>query len=91
MAFGSMAFLFGFLPAVLACYFLIPARRGRWRNGVLLAFSLIFYAWGGMGLLPVLAASCVLSWAGGLLAAPGRPCRRGALVLLVAAAVALLG
>ena len=91
MAFGSMAFLFGFLPAVLACYFLIPARRGRWRNGVLLAFSLIFYAWGGMGLLPVLAASCVLSWAGGLLAAPGRPCRRGALVLLVAADVAILG
>ena len=91
MAFGSMAFLFGFLPAVLACYFLIPARRGRWRNGVLLAFSLIFYAWGGVGLLPVLAASCVLSWAGGLLAAPGRPCRRGALVLLVAADVAILG
>lgn len=91
MAFGSMAFLFGFLPAVLACYFLIPARRGRWRNGVLLAFSLIFYAWGGVGLLPVLAVSCVLSWAGGLLAAPGRPCRRGALVLLVAADVAILG
>ena len=43
MLFSSIPFLYYFLPAVLAVYFLVPQR---WRNGVLLAFSLIFYGWG---------------------------------------------
>ena len=42
MAFSSMTFLFGFLPAVLVCYFLLPARCRRGRNAVLLLFSLAF-------------------------------------------------
>ena len=46
MAFNSMAFLFGLLPAVLVCYFLLPARWRTGRNWVLLVFSLFFYAWG---------------------------------------------
>ena len=70
MAFSSMTFLFGFLPAVLVCYFLLPTRCRRGRNMVLLLFSLAFYAWGGVRLLPALLASCVLNWAGALLAAP---------------------
>lgn len=78
MAFSSMAFLFGFLPAAVLCYFLIPARWRRGRNGVLLLFSLAFYAWGGLRLLPVLVWSCLVSWAAGLLAAPGRRHRRAA-------------
>ena len=40
MAFSSISFLFGFLPACLLCYFVIPARFRRGRNLVLLAFSL---------------------------------------------------
>ena len=45
---GTMAaahtFLFLFLPALLVAYF---CRKGiRWRNGVLLVFSLIFYSFG---------------------------------------------
>ena len=72
MAFSSMTFLFGFLPAVLVCYFLLPTRCRRGRNMVLLLFSLAFYAWGGVRLLPALLASCVLNWAGALLAAPGK-------------------
>ena len=43
MLFSSLTFLYYFLPAVLLCYFLAP--KG-WRNAVLLAFSLLFYAWG---------------------------------------------
>ena len=39
MLFSSISFLYVFLPA-LAIYYLVPAR---WRNGVLLAFSLLFY------------------------------------------------
>ncbi len=35
--------MFGFLPAVLVCYFLFDKR---FSNYLLLAFSLIFYAWG---------------------------------------------
>lgn len=76
MAFSSMAFLFGFLPAAVLCYFVIPARWRSGRNGVLLLFSLVFYAWGGARLLPVLLAGCLVNWAAGLLLTPGRRCRR---------------
>ena len=44
MVFSSLLFLFYFLPAVLLAYFLSPRK---YRNGVLLAFSLFFYASGG--------------------------------------------
>ena len=43
MLFSSIPFLFYFLPLVLILYFLVPFR---FKNGVLLLFSLIFYAWG---------------------------------------------
>ena len=43
MVFSSLIFLFAFLPLVLAIYFIAPRR---WRNFVLLIFSLVFYAWG---------------------------------------------
>lgn len=43
MVFSSLLFLFYFLPAVLLVYFLTPHK---YRNSVLLVFSLFFYAWG---------------------------------------------
>ena len=43
MLFSSVSFLYVFLPAVLLCYALA---RGRWKNHVLLLFSLLFYAAG---------------------------------------------
>ena len=43
MLFSSITFLYYFLPAVLIAYFLTPAR---YRNGILLFSSLVFYAWG---------------------------------------------
>lgn len=43
MVFSSSLFLFAFLPAALALYFISPAKA---KNYVLLAASLIFYAWG---------------------------------------------
>lgn len=43
MLFSSIPFLFYFLPAVLALYFLVPKAL---KNTVLLLFSLVFYAWG---------------------------------------------
>ena len=43
MEFSSIFFIFYFLPAILAVYFLAPKRH---RNLVLFLGSLIFYAWG---------------------------------------------
>ena len=43
MLFSSITFLYGFLPLTLALYFLAPKS---WRNGVLLAASLLFYFFG---------------------------------------------
>lgn len=42
MVFSSATFLFIFLPVVLVLYYIVPAR---WRNGILLAASLLFYSW----------------------------------------------
>ena len=43
MVFSSIVFIFMFLPAVMILYRLVPEKM---RNGLLLAASLIFYAWG---------------------------------------------
>lgn len=43
MVFSSIPFLFFFLPACLILYYLVPYKV---KNYVLLAFSLVFYAWG---------------------------------------------
>ena len=91
MAFSSMAFLFAFLPLCLLCYFLIPARFRAGRNFVLLVFSLMFYAWGGLRLLPVLLASCVLNWGAALLAAPGRKHRKAVFLAALVLNIGMLG
>ena len=44
MVFSSMTFVPLFLPLVLLCYF--ATKNPKIRNGVLLVFSLVFYAWG---------------------------------------------
>ena len=44
MLFSSLTFLFGFLPILLTLYFILKNRK--FKNIVLLIFSLIFYAWG---------------------------------------------
>ena len=43
MVFTGMTFLLLFLPAVMLLYYVVPRFC---RNGVLLCFSLLFYAWG---------------------------------------------
>ena len=48
MVFSSIPFLFFFFPLFLIIYYLVPFKHKgiRWKNIVLLIFSLIFYAWG---------------------------------------------
>ncbi|MFG1343594.1 MBOAT family O-acyltransferase [Xanthobacter autotrophicus DSM 431] len=60
MVFSSVTFLFYFLPAFLLCYFATPGVRAK--NMVLLAFSLVFYAWGGIANVAVLAVSIVANY-----------------------------
>ncbi|MGU3492675.1 MBOAT family O-acyltransferase [Xanthobacteraceae bacterium A53D] len=55
MIFSSVTFLFYFLPLFLICYFAVPGTRAK--NLVLLVFSLVFYAWGGLANVVVLAVS----------------------------------
>ena len=59
MVFSSSVFLFLFLPVVLAGYYLAPVRL---RNSVLLAASLLFYAWGEKGFVLLMLASIALNW-----------------------------
>jgi len=91
VAFSSISFLFGFLPACLLCYFVLPARFRRGRNLVLLAFSLGFYCWGGVRLLPAFAASCVGNWAVALLIGGERKGRKGIYLIAIILNVVMLG
>ena len=55
MVFSSISFLFYFLPAFLAVYFLVPDRA---KNGVLFVASLLFYSW-GEGVYVLLLLGCL--------------------------------
>jgi alginate O-acetyltransferase complex protein AlgI len=59
MVFSSIIFLFAFLPAVLGLYYLLP-RGGR--NALLLAASLLFYAWGELGYVAVMLVSILVNY-----------------------------
>ena len=86
MVFSSTAFLFAFLPAVLALYFLVPARFREGRNLILLAFSLFFYFYGEPKGIFVMLLSIAINYAAAwLIDRPGARHRR----LLLAAAVAV--
>lgn len=63
MVFSSLLFLFRFLPAVLLVYYMVPHR---WRNFVLLLFSLAFYAWGEPVYLVLMLGSILVSYTGGM-------------------------
>ena len=63
MVFSSTVFLFGFLPAVIICYFvhqLLAAKR--LRNAVLLCFSYLFYLYGAAGFLLILMLSTLADY-----------------------------
>ena len=63
MVFSSYIFLFAFLPAFLAVYYLTPFRG---RSLVILLFSYLFYAWWQPEFLALLVAVSVGSYAFGL-------------------------
>ena len=61
MLFTSPTFLFFFLPACLATYFLAPSLR--LKNAVLISASLIFYAWGEPSFALLMGAMIVFNYA----------------------------
>ena len=64
MLFSGLPFLFYFLPVTLLLYFLVPRW---WKNLVLLAASLFFYAWGEPKFVVFMLVSILLGYFSGLL------------------------
>ena len=64
MLFSSIPFLYYFLPAVLLTYFIAPKK---FKNAVLLASSLIFYAWGEPKYVIIMLISVTAGYLSGLL------------------------
>lgn len=59
MLFSSITFLFLFLPIMLAVYYIAPPQ---WKNLLLLAGSLIFYAWGEPVYIILMILSILLNY-----------------------------
>jgi alginate O-acetyltransferase complex protein AlgI len=64
MLFSSLEFLYLFLPLTLLLYYVVPFR---WRNPVLLVFSLIFYGWGEPVYVFLMVFTILVDYAAGLL------------------------
>lgn len=65
MVFSSVTFLYLFLPLCILFYFL--CKNIKWKNIVLLIFSLLFYAWGEPVYLLLMISTSLVDYLGGLL------------------------
>ncbi|MCH8189015.1 MAG: MBOAT family protein [Proteobacteria bacterium] len=93
MLFNSYGFIFLFLPAVLAGYFLIGARvQGRAAIAWLVAASLFFYGWWNPAFLPLILFSVGFNFVLGmrLLLGGGARARKAMLILGIAGNLGLL-
>lgn len=80
MLFSSIYFIGVFLPIILMVYFAIQNREGR--NWVLLAASLVFYAWGEpIWVLALMALSVIDYFYGLILGGTVAPARKKALLM----------
>ncbi len=89
MVFSSMVFLWIFLPVVFLLSLVI--RNPKYQNILLLAASLLFYAWGEPRNILLLLVSILLNWAFGLLIDSRKEKARLFLILDIAANLGLLG
>lgn len=64
MVFSSIPFLFFFLPLCLILYYAVPFSL---KNGILLVFSLIFYAWGEPVYILLMLFATLVDYTNGLL------------------------
>lgn len=59
MVFSSLIFVYLFFPLQMGLYYLVPKK---YKNIILLLFSLIFYAWAGPVFLLLLTGEAFVSW-----------------------------
>ena len=92
MLFNSHAFIFFFLPAVAAGFFLLGRVSRMAAAGWLAAASFVFYGWWSPAYVLLLAASVLFNYAFGIaiVRTPAGPRRRRLLVLAIATNLALL-
>ncbi len=69
MIFSSITFIYYFLPILLFIYFIVPKK---YKNFVILFFSLLFYFLGEPKYIIVLLLSCILNYLFGLLIGKGK-------------------
>ena len=86
MLFSSPVFLFGFLPVLLAMYFLCPKPA---RNVLLLLASLWFYAWGEPALVVLMLISTGMNYAFGYWVGNARDQKSAKVLVAVAVAINL--
>lgn len=86
MVFSSMTFLWIFLPVLLGIYFIT---KEKYRNIVLLIFSLIFYAWGEPKYIVLMLGSIVINYIFGILLDKQEEKVKRRLVLILAVLVDL--
>ena len=84
MVFSSTVFLFLYLPLLLICYYLPFVRDLRYKNAILLFFSVVFYAWGEPTVVWVMLTSIFVNWALATLMAKSVRSRKKWLVVLIA-------
>ena len=91
MVFSHPIFLYAFLPLLMVLYF--AGKDAGWRRGVLLTFSLIFYAWGEPLYILLMLGSALLNYVLAILVGEDRPQkqRRLAMTLGIIANLLLLG
>ena len=88
MVFSSFIFLFGFLPVVLALYYITPRR---FRNVTLFVVDLVFYSWGEPMLVLLMLVSVLLNYFSAILIGIYRPKKRLARAIFILSIILNLG
>ncbi|MBQ3049439.1 MAG: MBOAT family protein [Oscillospiraceae bacterium] len=91
MIFSDLFFIYAFLPITLVFYFI--SKDIRWRNAVLLVFSLIFYAWGEPVWIVLLIFSATMDYFLGRVIGNniGKPAAKIALTVSIVMNLSMLG
>lgn len=87
MLFSSLIFLYAFLPLVLISNFLI---KKKFRNGMLLVASLLFFAWGGVSYSLLLVFSLILNYFAGITIAKAKQRNKSKTILFIVIGLNLL-
>ncbi|MEG0022374.1 MAG: MBOAT family O-acyltransferase [Bacilli bacterium] len=81
MLFSSISFIYYFLPFLLLIYFLVPFK---FKNIILLIFSLLFYAYGEPKYIIILLLSCLINYLLGKMVYKNLENKKSKLFLIIA-------